>query len=207
MPPAKRLAALHRAIEQGDGSVIESALSGASFVTGLSLTEREHLRASWAEKRHPDATARIRQLESDAAHLERGGKILQDFWLKCSSPKIVAWPSARKRQRPKPREREVSRFVQTGPSPRQDRERPARTNAAWQLGQAEGHNKGFEPRRQPAEAFGLTGKVVWQSGETGIGLAAAQRKAVPLFPSGEPRKVARLLPSAVLSVRAVCRLL
>jgi hypothetical protein len=58
MPPAKRLAALHRAIEQGDGSVIESALSGASFVTGLSLTEREHLRASWAEKRHPDATAR-----------------------------------------------------------------------------------------------------------------------------------------------------
>jgi hypothetical protein len=50
----------------------------------------------WAQKRQPEALARMKVLEKDLEHLERAGSLLIQFQVRCSDPAILA--AARKNQ-------------------------------------------------------------------------------------------------------------
>jgi hypothetical protein len=89
MSQAERLSVLHKAIKDGDDSVIGFALDGPLMLTGLSATERENVRMRWAVARHPDLCKRMAQLEKDHDHLARAGGLLLSHSLKMASPAIT----------------------------------------------------------------------------------------------------------------------
>lgn len=50
LPQTACVAAIMRAIDEGDDMVAEAALSAPKILTGMSPAELAHVRASWAQK-------------------------------------------------------------------------------------------------------------------------------------------------------------
>ncbi len=91
-----RLDTIAKSLAEGDDSLAAAALHASRFLTGLSEVEQNHVRQLWAQKRMPEALARLKILEADLDHLQRTGNLLLGFQVKCADPVILA--SARSHQ-------------------------------------------------------------------------------------------------------------
>jgi hypothetical protein len=61
----RRLDMIAKSLAEGDDSLAAAALYASRFLTGMTQTEQEHVRQQWAQKRQPDALARLKVLEAD----------------------------------------------------------------------------------------------------------------------------------------------
>jgi hypothetical protein len=85
-----RMAAISKSLEENDDSLVSGALDISRFLTNLTKVEQDHVREQWRRKRMPAECARIEMLEKGLVHLERAGKILICWELRCADPAIVA---------------------------------------------------------------------------------------------------------------------
>lgn len=103
LPPEKRFAAVSRAIDRGDDSIVAALLGAGTerFLSEgiLSDLELETVRSQWALARHPDEVRLLAKRRSDARYLETASAVARSWQQKTHLPAVAAGQPAGGQQR------------------------------------------------------------------------------------------------------------
>jgi hypothetical protein len=91
LKPIERYAAVIRAIAKNNDAVIAAVTKTNEFLVDfLTDGERSEILRKWRAARFPEQFARFQLLESDVAHIERAGRILESYQQLVANQAIVA---------------------------------------------------------------------------------------------------------------------
>jgi hypothetical protein len=91
LPATMRFTKISQSIDKGSDLLVAATLSCDSFLSDfLSEAEKSVTLEKWQRARMPEDYARLKTLESDSEHLERTGRLLENWQRSCFNSSISA---------------------------------------------------------------------------------------------------------------------